>query len=121
MILSSNLVVYFEIIVYNFFVEFQKRCFLSDEENDETPSPKTRRHTVSPPVLVKEEPKKEDSEFPKDVKAPTTQTKDLIQKSAEREEEIHSPVDHHQVNQEMIRSEERRVGKACRSRWSPYH
>ena len=23
--------------------------------------------------------------------------------------------------QEMIRSEERRVGKECRSRWSPYH
>ena len=22
---------------------------------------------------------------------------------------------------EMIRSEERRVGKQCRSRWSPYH
>ena len=22
---------------------------------------------------------------------------------------------------EMIRSEERRVGKECRSRWSPYH
>ena len=27
------------------------------------------------------------------------------------------------VNQEMaqVRSEERRVGKECRSRWSPYH
>ena len=24
-------------------------------------------------------------------------------------------------NQKMIRSEERRVGKECRSRWSPYH
>ena len=23
--------------------------------------------------------------------------------------------------QEIIRSEERRVGKECRSRWSPYH
>src|SRR5258708_33956076 len=24
-------------------------------------------------------------------------------------------------NREMLRSEERRVGKECRSRWSPYH
>ena len=24
-------------------------------------------------------------------------------------------------NQETLRSEERRVGKECRSRWSPYH
>ena len=24
-------------------------------------------------------------------------------------------------NKEYIRSEERRVGKECRSRWSPYH
>ena len=24
-------------------------------------------------------------------------------------------------NNETIRSEERRVGKECRSRWSPYH
>src|SRR5256885_2858288 len=25
------------------------------------------------------------------------------------------------LNQEVTRSEERRVGKECRSRWSPYH
>src|SRR3712207_7576048 len=25
------------------------------------------------------------------------------------------------VNEAMVRSEERRVGKECRSRWSPYH
>ena len=24
-------------------------------------------------------------------------------------------------NERMLRSEERRVGKECRSRWSPYH
>ena len=29
---------------------------------------------------------------------------------------------HHIMNEEeMMRSEERRVGKECRSRWSPYH
>ena len=27
----------------------------------------------------------------------------------------------HPVLRELIRSEERRVGKECRSRWSPYH
>ena len=27
----------------------------------------------------------------------------------------------HSVNEEQFRSEERRVGKECRSRWSPYH
>ena len=26
-----------------------------------------------------------------------------------------------QMNSHFIRSEERRVGKECRSRWSPYH
>ena len=26
-----------------------------------------------------------------------------------------------QTNEEEIRSEERHVGKECRSRWSPYH
>ena len=26
-----------------------------------------------------------------------------------------------QVAEKMLRSEERRVGKECRSRWSPYH
>src|SRR2546426_7669554 len=26
-----------------------------------------------------------------------------------------------EVNREVLRSEERRVGKECRSRWSPYH
>ena len=25
------------------------------------------------------------------------------------------------INEEQLRSEERRVGKECRSRWSPYH
>ena len=30
--------------------------------------------------------------------------------------------DHHaQMAEEFARSEERRVGKECRSRWSPYH
>ena len=28
---------------------------------------------------------------------------------------------HHKVTAVDIRSEERRVGKECRSRWSPYH
>ena len=26
-----------------------------------------------------------------------------------------------QLNENIVRSEERRVGKECRSRWSPYH
>ena len=33
---------------------------------------------------------------------------------------IYSP-DFHLVDKYLIRSEERRVGKECRSRWSPYH
>ena len=28
---------------------------------------------------------------------------------------------HHWINDGLMRSEERRVGKECRSRWSPYH
>ena len=27
----------------------------------------------------------------------------------------------HHINYKLARSEERRVGKECRSRWSPYH
>ena len=31
-------------------------------------------------------------------------------------------VDHpREISYEILRSEERRVGKECRSRWSPYH
>ena len=33
-----------------------------------------------------------------------------------RDEEVKAP-----VNLALVRSEERRVGKECRSRWSPYH
>ena len=33
----------------------------------------------------------------------------------ERREELHDGAE------ELYRSEERRVGKECRSRWSPYH
>ena len=33
---------------------------------------------------------------------------------------LHSP-DKTFSQKEMLRSEERRVGKECRSRWSPYH
>ena len=29
--------------------------------------------------------------------------------------------DGHKLRDNIIRSEERRVGKECRSRWSPYH
>ena len=29
--------------------------------------------------------------------------------------------DREQKNSSLLRSEERRVGKECRSRWSPYH
>ena len=37
----------------------------------------------------------------------------------EMEEESYSPIDDFYDEEE--RSEERRVGKECRSRWSPYH
>ena len=45
----------------------------------------------------------------------------LIAQNAQLAEKImnsDSDVDH---EQKKIRSEERRVGKECRSRWSPYH
>src|SRR3712207_9096746 len=42
-----------------------------------------------------------------------------FQVGVERTFPVHSPViDHIEV---VTRSEERRVGKECRSRWSPYH
>src|SRR3712207_7615423 len=45
-----------------------------------------------------------------------------------RGEDVGPPLAEHQLRQDvvdlhhpLIRSEERRVGKECRSRWSPYH
>src|SRR5256885_16923168 len=35
--------------------------------------------------------------------------------------ELFATVQQHFLGRERIRSEERRVGKECRSRWSPYH
>ena len=34
---------------------------------------------------------------------------------------IRDPSDLHSIKEDIKRSEERRVGKECRSRWSPYH
>ena len=34
---------------------------------------------------------------------------------------FHNGIDLHARGDEVMRSEERRVGKECRSRWSPYH
>ena len=36
-------------------------------------------------------------------------------------ESIHRAMDYMKNNMDLLRSEERRVGKECRSRWSPYH
>ena len=38
---------------------------------------------------------------------------------AESEKELGLPITQEQIDE--LRSEERRVGKECRSRWSPYH
>ena len=35
--------------------------------------------------------------------------------------EFHTPLPENERRQQASRSEERRVGKECRSRWSPYH
>ena len=42
-----------------------------------------------------------------------------VRRSEEHTSELQSPV--HLVCRLLLRSEERRVGKECRSRWSPYH
>ena len=42
-------------------------------------------------------------------------------KSEDDEEEEHEHSGSEDHNEETTRSEERRVGKECRSRWSPYH
>ena len=36
-------------------------------------------------------------------------------------EMVEIPLKHPEIFQRLGRSEERRVGKECRSRWSPYH
>src|SRR5689334_24382876 len=56
-----------------------------------------------------------------------------IEKTSDRNESLERAHHHHQYQAEelrqesvvgdaaLVRSEERRVGKECRSRWSPYH
>ena len=39
----------------------------------------------------------------------------------ETNEVLHLLLDIERKDKQVIRSEERRVGKECRSRWSPYH
>ena len=39
----------------------------------------------------------------------------------EEKEELEEVVDFLKHPRRLLRSEERRVGKECRSRWSPYH
>src|SRR5256886_4480921 len=41
--------------------------------------------------------------------------------SARERELSHPSLDARAAARELLRSEERRVGKECRSRWSPYH
>ena len=49
-----------------------------------------------------------------DKRLDTMATKDDISK-------VYDILDQHTAMLEQLRSEERRVGKECRSRWSPYH
>nr|WP_073994930.1 hypothetical protein [Enterococcus faecium] len=50
------------------------------------------------------------------------QASQLIDELENGEERISEPVDpKEKERQDQERSEERRVGKECRSRWSPYH
>ena len=39
----------------------------------------------------------------------------------EEEGQASEMYEHHRIEADNGRSEERRVGKECRSRWSPYH
>ena len=38
-----------------------------------------------------------------------------------KKDELNFETDNKMASSEKLRSEERRVGKECRSRWSPYH
>ena len=43
------------------------------------------------------------------------------ERSVNRESENSDDVNRESEKRDNVRSEERRVGKECRSRWSPYH
>ena len=47
--------------------------------------------------------------------------KNYIQNNGKAKGKIYIGLDHGYGNIKTARSEERRVGKECRSRWSPYH
>src|SRR3712207_9478971 len=68
-----------------------------------------------------------DSNIIHDVQSEESASKELdsVELVEEKSEEsatvaMFAPVSHHQED-ELTRSEERRVGKECRSRWPPYH
>ena len=46
---------------------------------------------------------------------------DLALETQEKMQEDHVDLKGVRFLEEKVRSEERRVGKECRSRWSPYH
>ena len=45
----------------------------------------------------------------------------LLKNSITEDKTIWAGLNHPELPLEEARSEERRVGKECRSRWSPYH
>jgi len=48
-------------------------------------------------------------------------TEQKIESSSEKEAILYDFRLSNRISKNQIRSEERRVGKECRSRWSPYH
>ena len=57
----------------------------------------------------------------KDTKQTTKATNENIINSDQMKEHLDNLFDMAKKNDNTLRSEERRVGKECRSRWSPYH
>nr|WP_143164569.1 hypothetical protein [Enterococcus faecium] len=60
--------------------------------------------------------------LPISIAQPITDIADiLVDLLLQRIQDAEKPLESHYVLPVKLRSEERRVGKECRSRWSPYH
>src|SRR2546426_9739861 len=76
----------------------------------------TTNAPVGPPICTREPPSAEMKSRDYRGEQPALRAHPARNREGDRERERHDPED-----DPRARSEERRVGKECRSRWSPYH
>ena len=106
--------------------EFQERSSVKTETEKEQSV--VEQETVKDPVIIESEDVTEETEpdyMQMEVKNPRIGKVLKLEEEAKRQNELEQlrskRIRQQQEYINQMRSEERRVGKECRSRWSPYH